>query len=513
MQIVDNITGSSHQHARLSPSDSKRWTNCLASIAFQEANAHRVRKDSGSAYSDEGTEAHLWCAKVLLGECTIDEVPETGMLGSELRIHVADYVNHCNKQVGEGAKLTSIQALSDDVDASALLGVDPEPPDHAYFVEEQVALFYQGEQTGTADFIGIVAKGGIVERFVSRDLKFGAGVLVTNDDNTQLAIYVYSAIKLLEGVYQFGPDTLIDLAVYQPRHREGAEQHPWVITLADLATFCQEIEYAAIRAREGANRVKKWLFENRNPKGIAWDDFYPSHPEMLQADVSPEEILEAAPGLRFAPSEGDGGACRWCKCKAWCPKRLSAMCEDMDTPSMRAEDLLARMPDLEKSELKLPTEERVILTGERLGLPVLTDAYLVTLYRRAKGIKKFLDDVTEYLEARLLDGEEVPGVQLTMGREGNRAWANEAEADAWLKNQGLKQDDRYDYKLKSPTAIEKVLAPKLKTVTRTANRFAELVTRSSARKVIALADDERPAVVSNIAAMPDIDDSDEVGFE
>jgi len=484
------LTGSGNNHARLSPSDSKRWTQCLASIAFQEANAHRVRKDSGSTYSDAGTEAHEWAAKVLMNECAIDDVPEIGSYGDDLRIHVKDYVDHCKTQVGEGARLTSIAARAAEAEGAELLGVDPETPDHAYFVEEQVSLFYQSEQTGTADFIGIVAKNGVVERFVSRDLKFGAGVLVTNDLNSQLAIYVYSAIKMLESVYTFGPDTLIDLAVYQPRHREGAEQKPWVITLADLSTFCWDIEHHAIAAREGANKVREKIGSPGR-------------------DVSPEEILEAAPGLRFYPQEGDGGSCRWCRCKAFCPKRLSAMCEDMDTPHLSAEDLLACMPDLEKQELKLPIEDRVVLTGERLGLPVLTDEYLVTLYRRAKGIKKFLEDIEDYLEGRLLDGEEVPGIQLTMGREGNRAWANEAEAETFLKGQGLKIEERFDFKLKSPSAIEKALSEKLKTVKRTATRFQSLITRSSARRVISLADDKRPAVTSSIAAMPDIDASDD----
>lgn len=484
-----DLTGSGNTHARLSPSDSKRWTSCLASIAFQEANAHRVRKDEGSTYADAGTEAHEWSAKVLMGECLIDDVPKIGTYGDDLRVHVQAYTNHCKAQVGT-AVMSSIKACGDESDVATMLGVNPEPLDHVYFVEEQVALFYQSEQTGTADFIGIVAKDGVVERFVGRDLKFGAGVLVTSDQSTQLAIYIYSAIKLLEGVYQFGPDTLVDLAVFQPRHREGAEQQPWVITLADLAAFCWDIEHHAIAAREGANKVREKIGS-------------PGH------NVSPEEILKAAPGLRFHPEEGDGGSCRWCKCKAFCPKRLSAMCEDMDTPHMRAEDLLAAMPDLDKKEAKLPTEERVILTGERLGLPVLTDDYLVTLYRRAKGIKKFLDDVEEYLESRLFDGEEIPGTQLVLGREGNRAWANEDAADTFLKGQGLKQEERYDFKLKSPTSIEKVLAPKLKTVTRTANRFAELVTRSSAKRVLALAEDDRPAVGSMIAALPDLDDEPE----
>ena len=483
------ITGSYSTHARLSPSDSKRWCSCLASIAFQEANSHRVRKDNGSSYSDAGTEAHEFAAKVMLNEINIADVPLIGSYGDDLLVHVKSYVEHCIELFSD-AKLTTITMCQDEHAASEMLGIDPEPPDHVFFVEEQVELFYQSEQTGTADFIGVIAKDGVVERFVSRDLKFGAGVLVTSDDNTQLAIYVYSAIRMLEGVYTFGPDTIIDLAVYQPRHREGAEQKPWIITLADLATFCQDIEYAAIRAREGANRVR----EKIGSPGL---------------DVSPEEILEAAPGLRFHAEDGDGGSCRWCKCKAFCPKRLSAALEDLDTPLLTAEDMLAAMPDLEKAETKLPVEERVTLTSERLGLSALGDDYLVTLYRRSKAITRFLDDVSDYLEGRLHDGEEVDGVKLVEGRSGNRAWVNEADADAYLR-QKLTQSDRYKMSLKSPTEIEKLLADKLES-TRAKNKFQSLVTRSSPKRVIALADDKRAAVGSPISAMPDIDD--EPSFE
>jgi hypothetical protein len=449
------ITGSSNTHARLSPSDSKRWSNCLASIAFQEANAHRVRRDDGSVYASEGEEAHEWCAKVLLKQCTIDEVPETGMLDNELRIHVKAYVEHCLAAIPEGS---------------------------SYEVEVQTPLFYQTEQTGTCDFACVTE-----ERVVIRDYKNGGGVLVTSAENTQLAIYAFSLIKLFEDVFAFSPDTVVDISVFQPRHREGSEQQPWVITLAELTKFCEDIEYKAIQARTGAERVR----EKIGAPG---------------RDVSPEEILEAAPGLVFHPEEGDGGSCRWCKVKSFCGKRLAASLDDLDTPVLNAEEMLAVMPDLDKKESKLPVDERVALTAERLGLTSLGDDYLVRLYRAKKGITTFLDDIEEYLEARLLEGEEIEGTKLVAGREGNRAWANETEADTFLKGQGLKQEDRYDFKLKSPSKIEVALSDKLKTVTRTKNRFNELVTRSPARRVIALDTDKRPAVTSCISAMPDLDE-------
>ena len=442
------ITGSHSQHARLSPSDSKRWSQCTAAIAFQEANAHRVRKDEGGAYADWGTEAHEWSAKVLLDQITRDAVP------TEFREVVDPYVDHCLATVPQCA---------------------------SYEVEVQVPLFFQEEQSGTCDFAVVTE-----DRIVIRDLKAGAGVLVTSDSNSQLAIYAYSLVKLYEDLYVFGPDTIVDIHAFQPRHREGAAQPHWEITLADLATFCKDIEYRAIQARTGAERVREKIGA-------------PGH------DVSPEEILEAAPMVRFHAEDGDGGSCRWCKCKAFCPKRLSAALGDLDTPHLSAEDMLAAMPDLSKEETKLPTEERVTLTAERLGLSALGDDYLVTLYRRSKAITKFLDDVEEYLEGRLLDGEEVPNCKLVEGRSGNRAWVNEESADLYLK-QKLKMEERYSMKLKSPTQIESLLGDKLN-ATRTKNTFDKLVTRSSPKRVIALADDKRPAVASAIDLMPDI------GFE
>ena len=473
-----HLSGSHNTHARLSPSDSKRWTSCLASIAFQEVNAHRVPKDTSSRDADEGTEAHDWAAKVLMEECTIDDVPETGMRGADLRCHVESYVTHCLAQVA-GAARTSVADCINDAD----LGIDP--ISKVFFVEEQLALFYQPEQTGTADFLGVVANGIEVERFVGRDLKFGGGVLVTNFDNTQLAIYIYSAIKLLEGVYKFGPETLVDLAVFQPRHREAADEKPWILTLADLAKFCEEIEYRAIQAREGANRARAKIGSPGR-------------------DVSPKELLEAAPGVVFAPSEGDGGACRWCKCKAFCPKRLEALTQGMDLPGVSAADMLAEMPVLDKEQGKLPVMDRIETVSGTLD-----DTYLVNVFAKAKGIRAWLDDVAEYLEIRLLCGESIDGLKVVEGRPGNRDWGNEDEADKWLKNQGLKEADRYKFTLKSPTQIELLLKDKLAKVTRTKNRFDELVTRSGPKKTIAVASDKRPAVVADVNVMPVLDDIDD----
>lgn len=445
-QLHNGITGSANTHARLSPSDSKRWTNCTASIAYQEANSHRVPKKDGSVWSDTGTEAHEWAAKLLLRQNS-DGMPE------EFVDPVTAYVEHCWSIADKG-----------------------------YHTEVVVPLYYQPEQTGTCDFAHVTD-----QRVVVRDLKFGAGVLVTSDENTQLAIYAYSLITMMSDLYDFTDDTVIDIAVFQPRHREGADQPAWITTLKDLRKFCEDIEYRAIQARTGADRVKAKL-----PCG--------------ERDISPEEILEAAPMVVFHPEEGDGGSCRWCSCKAFCPKRAAAIATDLPE-SVPLIDLLAVMPDLTKEEKKLDVAERVDVVAGHLGMDrPLTDDLLVKLFARMKAVNSWLSDIKEYLEERAIEGNPAPGTHLTLGREGNREWANEDAADTFLTGQGIKADDRYTKKLISPTQAEKLLPKGISTRAKT--RFSELVTRSAARKVLALADDERQPVEADISAMPNLETPD-----
>jgi hypothetical protein len=473
-EVVEHVSGSHNTHARLSPSDSKRWTNCTASIAYQEANAHRMIGDGSSEASREGTDAHDWATKVLMKQITEDAIPES------FREPVMSYVNHCNGLVPDGELTKLADCLSE-----AELGFDPPP--HAVFVEEQIPLFYQPEQTGTADFIAITP-----ERVFVRDYKHGAGVLVGTQENTQLAIYAYSVIRHLHAAYAFDDDTIVDIAIVQPRHREAGEPTPWCITVGDLSVFCADIEYRAIQARTAAERVREKIGSTGR-------------------DVSNEEILEAAPGAVFAPSEGDEGACRWCRCKAFCASRLQANTEGLESAHFDPADLLASMPELSKEDAKQPVENRLALIGECLGMQgrILDDGYLVRTVAKAKAIRSWLSDVEEYLEARLLAGEEIDGIKLVDGREGNREWANADAAETFLRGQGLKQEERFDFKLKSPAAVEKLLKDKLKASSRTKNRFEELIVRSPAKKKLAISDDKRDAVPAAVAMMPAVEDVDD----
>lgn len=444
-------SGSHNTHARLSPSSSKQWTNCTASLAMIEANGHLIPADTSSVYSNEGTTAHDHAANVLLKKIAINEVPE------DFRPYVSLYVDHCLALVPEGV---------------------------SYQVEVQAPLFYQPSSTGTCDFA--VITDGLV---IIRDLKYGAGVLVSAHENTQLAIYAMSLIRTVEDVYDFSNETLVNIGIFQPRHREAQDAVPWIITLKELTEFCDAIEKKAMIAFGGVTAVQKKL-------------------QCGKRDHTADEILACDTLIEFVPQDGDDGSCRWCDCKGWCQPRISFLTAEAEVPGFSGADVLALLPDLSKEELKAPVEERIetveveVVRSEPLAMT--HREYLVRLLSKKKAITRFLDDVEEYLEALALAGEPVEGTKLVLGREGNRAWVNEEAADTFLKGQGLKQEDRYDYKLKSPTAIEKVLKDKLEKSTRTKNRFAELISRSPAKPVLALADDKREAITAPVNMLPDL---------
>jgi Protein of unknown function (DUF2800) len=441
--IINGTSGSHNTHARLAPSHSKTWATCTAALAYCEANKHLIPKDTGSIYADEGTAAHDHAADVLLRKKTLEEVP------AEMREPIGEYVNHCLALVPDGVR---------------------------YEVEVQCPLFYQPDSTGTCDFAVVTD-----DLVVIRDYKHGAGVLVTSEGNTQLAIYAYSLIKHLSDIYDFTDDTVIDIKVVQPRHHMAEDDEPWVLPLSEFREFCEEIEKQAKIATAAVEEIRGVRYLSRD-------------------EVDPSEVLEVTSrtGAKFVPQHGDEGSCRWCKAKAFCGIRHKV------AMGGRA-DLLSIMPDLtaEVIDMEVVTDEELIPTA---GMTLKQD-YLAAVLKNRKRIEKWLGDVEDYITRLDMDTLTELGFKYVKGRDGNRAWTNDAEAETFCKGQKLLLEDRCTVKLKSPTQIEAALKEKLKNA-RTRNRFEALVTRSEGRPVLVPAEDKRPALPAPSDVMPNMEDEE-----
>ena len=184
------------------------------------------------------------------------------------------------------------------------------------------------------------------------------------------------------------------------------------------------------------------------------------------------EVAFAAEQTRYAPDTfvPSEKGCQWCRAKAICPALRTSVMDDFDTvvPETADQDDLAR---------------------------VMANANLIEGWIKA---------VRAEVERRLLAGEPVRGYKLVQGKRGNRMWTNPEDAEAALKAMRIKHDQMYDYKLASPTTIEK-LAKAEEIGPRQWAKIQALITQSEGQPSVAPESDKRPALVTSAAAS-DFDD-------
>lgn len=174
--MKEQINHSEREHALLSPSSSHRWMNCTPSARLEENIP-----STGSAASEEGTVAHELAEhairKYLAGEYTplLDELPVPDEIrnnryySSEMERYVTDYVCYvCDIYELEEGAIMSIERKFD-------------------------LTTYVPECFGSCD-CAIV--GNTVLNII--DLKYGKGVQVDANGNSQLMMYAIGVLNSLE---------------------------------------------------------------------------------------------------------------------------------------------------------------------------------------------------------------------------------------------------------------------------------------------------------------------------
>lgn len=381
----------------LRPSGSKTWSNCTASpsfIARLRSEGKLPEEDPGDVYTDEGSLAHEWAEKVLLGEAKVTEIEDI-----EMRRHVKSYVDHVLSIKSKGYSLG---------------------------VEEQFQLFYNKKAPlGTADAVLISPDS---KKIHIVDLKYGMGVSVQAKENTQIAIYARSAIEELKDMYEFDEQTLITLTIWQPRVIGEKALRRWVVRLNELLEFTESLDSTA-------------------------QDIY------------------AGKNLKFHPEEN---VCRFCPAKSFC--------------KAYAGHLLGELPleveNDDNTELSIPNRDTLI------DPEVLTEDQLGKIIKFGPEIVKWINSVQAYVLQETLNGKLGKVGYKPVATHGNRKWANESEAEVFLRKL-MNKKQVFEEKLISPTKAEKLLKAR-KTRSATWENFSALVVRPGGGHTLAPLEDKRP---------------------
>ena len=173
-------------HALLSPSSSERWINCPPSAK------ENVGDDTGSSYAQQGTDAHTLCeykVRKALGHSVRDPTEDLTYFDEEMSECTDAYCEYVMEQV-QAAKETC--------------------PDPLVLVEQRLDFTrWVAESFGTSDCV-IVADGVMTVI----DFKYGLGVLVEAENNSQMRMYALGALHLFESLYDI---QTVRMTIFQPR--------------------------------------------------------------------------------------------------------------------------------------------------------------------------------------------------------------------------------------------------------------------------------------------------------
>lgn len=376
----------------LGPSAAGRWLKCTASPGYIEREKDNIPPEEEKIWSVEGTEAHDLAAEVLRGKPT----PKAD--ASMLR-HVEGYVSFAKSKLGMLDRL---------------------------LVEEKIPLFYMPHRNGVVDAASIGESVHIV------DLKYGEGLSVEAEGNSQMAIYLRSLIEDLRAKgLDFPLSTPVSMSIYQPRARDGRIVRAWETTLQELIGFTNGI-------RDVAAKIQA------NPNG---GDFFPS------TDV-----------------------CRFCDARKICVARAQDLYGVMP-PAIQDLSPIAKPADV--SLYPHPTA----LTPEQISEIVAVKTDFI----------KWLEDVHALAKDMLKDGRAVPGWKLVPGRN-VRAWSDEDAAARALNNRFPKHQI-YTRKLVSPAQAEALLKD-IEVSSRLRNKINALIVKSEGGPVLAPDSDPRTEILS-----------------
>lgn len=204
-------------HALLSPSSSHRWLSCTPSAVLE---TEFENKSSNAA--EEGTAFHALCEhKLKKALRRRSKRPVSAFNSDEMEEHSDAYVEFVLEQL-EKAKQTCSDPL--------------------VLIEQKLDLSdFVPSSFGTADCLMVSD-----DTLHIMDAKYGLGVLVDAERNTQLMCYGIAALSVYESLYDIKE---VSLSIFQPR-RENVQT--WTVSVEELKSWAEnELKPKAQMAAKG----------------------------------------------------------------------------------------------------------------------------------------------------------------------------------------------------------------------------------------------------------------------
>lgn len=177
-------------HAALSASSSHRWMNCPPSVRLTEHIA-----DRGSVYAAEGSEAHELCEyklRQLLGMEAHNPLGRPGGL---------QYYDSTMEDATTGYAAFVLELLEE---------IKRTCPDPIVMVEQRLNFSrWVRDGFGTGD--AVIVADGILQVV---DFKYGTGVPVSAEGNSQMRLYALGALDMFGELYDV---ETVKVTIYQPR--------------------------------------------------------------------------------------------------------------------------------------------------------------------------------------------------------------------------------------------------------------------------------------------------------
>lgn len=212
-------------HAVLSASGSKRWLSCPPS-----ARLERKFPDKAGEAAQEGTLAHAlaearirhWLGEISENGLTlrIDNIRHDALYSPEMGEYVREYVDLCIEKINEA---------------------------HGTALVEERLDFSRWVKNGFGTGDMVIIGDGVLEIV---DLKYGKGVPVSAEGNTQMQLYALGAIEQYGYIYDFDH---VRMSIFQPRNGGLSTQ---LMSVDELLVWGESIKPVAELAYAGKGDFK-----------------------------------------------------------------------------------------------------------------------------------------------------------------------------------------------------------------------------------------------------------------